>query len=523
MKKTAFLLSMISILINSLSVSAATRYYRLSYRDDPSTTIVIGWDQNGGSNPMVYYDIIDHGTDFSAYAFNHGVDRTINTQGMNNNYSRISGLTPNTVYYFIIKDSDGTSARMSFKTIPDDPNIPISFLSGGDSRTGVPIIEPGSWRPVRQKANTMVGKLLPGFIAFSGDMILESSVGGSTLWPEWFTDWQLTISSVEGRMTPITVVYGNHEMNTDLNNLFDIPTTENYYALNFGGNLLRLYSLNSTDDVCTSTTQLNWFTDDLQTHTGTSAEPYWKAVQYHIPMVPHGEYSDRSDMINCWANLFQPNKVRLAMEGHTHVVKTTWPIVPSFDVGSEKGFIRDDANGTVFVGEGTWGAPLRDLYAPNIWTRDQAKINAFMLVCVSKEKMNIYTIQYENVASVGQIQPSDTCCTLPTGISLWSPANGSVVTLTNNTTHIESIDHAIKYTKVYPNPAKTEINISFNADLEASNVEILSSRGIPVKQYNIVAKKDKAITLNISDIAKGVYFVYIRSGKHVESHKIIID
>lgn len=522
MKKTSLIL-LLMLSVSSITSLANTRYYRLSYRDDPSTTIVVGWNQNGGNNPMVHFDTIDHGTNATAYTFTHGVDRSVSHQGMVNNFARITGLQPNTVYYFVIKDSDGTSARMSFKTIPNDPNIPISFLSGGDSRTGVPIIEPGNWRDIRKAANRMVGKLLPDFIAFSGDFILESSVGGTTLWPEWFTDWQLTISTVEGRMTPIMPTYGNHELNDDLDKLFDIPVAQSYYALSFGGNLLRLYCLNSEDNACTSTTQLNWFTNDLQTHTGNAAEPYWKAVQYHIPMVPHGEYSDRTDMISCWANLFEPYKMRLSMDGHTHVVKVTWPIVPSFDVGSEKGFIRDDAHGTVYVGEGTWGAPLRNLYSPNVWTRDQAKINAFMLICVSKQKMNVYTIQYENESSVGQVQPGDTCCTLPSGISLWSPTNGSVVSLTNNLAHIQNIEKAAKHTTVYPNPANSIINLDFDQNLGKISIDIYSSRGLFVKTMNANANKGKTTTVDVSDIASGIYFIYIRSGKHTEAHKIIIQ
>lgn len=520
--KTHKILLFALMIISAGQAFSSTRYYRLSYRDDPSTTIVVGWDQNGGNNPKVYYDVVDHGTNYSAYAFNHAPDRTVNHQGMNNNFARLNGLQPNTVYYFVIHDSDGTSARMSFKTIPDNPDIPISFLSGGDSRTGAPIIEPSNCRDIRKKANRMVGKLLPNFIAFSGDFILESSVGGSTLWPQWFDDWQLTISTLEGRMTPVICTFGNHELNDDLDKLFDIPVADSYYAISFGGRLLRLYCLNSENNACTSTTQLNWFTNDLQTHTGNATEPYWKAVQYHIPMVPHGEYSDRGDMISCWANLFEPYKMRLSMDGHTHVVKWTWPIVPSMDVGSEKGFIRDDLHGTVYIGEGTWGAPLRDLYAANTWTRDQAKINAFMLVCVSKQKMNIYTVKYENADIVGQVQLNDTCCSMPSGIDLWTPANGQVVTLLNDFSFVRGLEKQQNLCTVFPNPSQGIITIKVPESFKGAEATLANAWGIPVKE-KLLLKSNTENSLNFNDIARGVYFIFIKSAQGTESHKIIIE
>ena len=49
--------------------------YRLILLDDPATTITVAWNQISGSNASVYYDTVDHGTDFGAYAFNKTADR----------------------------------------------------------------------------------------------------------------------------------------------------------------------------------------------------------------------------------------------------------------------------------------------------------------------------------------------------------------------------------------------------------------------------------------------------------------
>lgn len=59
MKKTIFLILAITV---TSYVLAGTRFYRTSYRDDPTTTIVIGWSDDGTSNnAKVYYGTVDYG------------------------------------------------------------------------------------------------------------------------------------------------------------------------------------------------------------------------------------------------------------------------------------------------------------------------------------------------------------------------------------------------------------------------------------------------------------------------------
>jgi hypothetical protein len=430
---------LLSFVLFSISVLtfANTKFFRASYRDDPATTIVIGWCDNGTStNAKIYYGTSDLGTNYVSYPFNHGIDRTQSHVGQTHRFARLTGLAPNTIYYFVIHDDQGNSARMSFKTMPDNPNTPIMFISGGDTRTGAfTEFEYTQCRTRRQDGNKLVAKIRPDFVAFSGDYIFSEDIitGTTTLWSDWLTDWQLSIGP-EGRLFPILPTYGNHELTADVNNIFDTPNTLMYYALNFG-NLLRFYTIGS--DLACGTAQLNWLTNDLQLYTNTANAPYWKSVQYHIPLVPHGQYSPSTDMISCWTPLFQQYKITLSMDGHSHVQKVTFPLVPSSGAGSDNGFVRDDVNGTVYIGEGCWGAPLRDVYtyynanqAYN-WTRAQGKFAGFNVVYVSKQKMEIRTVKFLNVSSVGQVSASAAVGTLPTGLSLWDMNGSTVVTIMN--------------------------------------------------------------------------------------------
>lgn len=513
--------------LTAASTFGNVQYLRLAYRDDPSTTIVVGWSNSGTStNASVYYGTTDQGTDYTLYPNNHGIDTSTSYVGLTNNFARLTGLTPNTVYYFIVKDDQGVSARYSFKTITDNPNDCIKFISGGDSRTGVPIVEASDCRQRRQQGNMLAAKIRPDFISFSGDLTEQDLVVDvNQNWADWMQDWSLTFGP-DGRIAPVCVCFGNHEAANDYHYLFDITNTNDHYALNFGGSLLRMYTLKSDPNVsaCNNTAELNWFINDLQLHTGNSNEPFWKFVQYHVPMVPHGYYSPDQPEIDCWANNFQPYKVRLAMEGHSHVTKYTWPIVPSTAAGSYDGFIEDDSLGTVFLGEGCWGAPLRTCYAPFPWTRDEVAADGYQVITVTRDTTKICTAQFINVSTVSQLTDADPACSLPANITLWTPANGATVIMTNPTANaIETYQNIPLVSKVYPDPAKSEINIDFNKSITDKNATVTIYNGM-AKLVKAFAITDLANTtkINVTNLKNGTYFVYIKYGDKNECHKLVI-
>ncbi|WNJ20200.1 Ig-like domain-containing protein [Pontibacter sp. G13] len=393
---------------------SATEKYRLTLRDNPATTIVIGWNQVSGSGPVVYYGPTDQGTNWSAYPFTQGVSRSVSHKGMNNHFARLTGLQPNTAYYFVIRDSDGTSQRFWFKTAPNVATERLSFIAGGDSRNN---------RTPRQNANRLVAKLKPHAVLFGGDM---TDSGSNTQWDNWFDDWQLSIAS-DGRMFPFVATRGNHEgSNTDIVNLFDVPSSNVYYALTFGNGLVRTYTLNT--EMSISGSQTTWLSNDLAANNGVQ----WKMAQYHKPMRPHvSSKSEGNNQYNYWAGLFNQYNVNLVVECDAHTVKTTWPVVPSTGSGSDEGFVRDDQNGTVYVGEGCWGAPLRSNNDGKNWTRNSGSFNQFKWIFVDQSKIEVRTIQVDNATSVGENSNNNVFAT-PSNLNIWNPSNGSVVTILNN-------------------------------------------------------------------------------------------
>lgn len=408
------LLTLCCLLFCFLSIEAAfaaTARYRAMWRQDPAHTMTIGWHQISGSNARIVYDLQDHGNNAAAYRFRQSPDRVAYARGMQTCFARLQKLQPNTTYYFLIVDSEGQSRRFSFQTTPDDPRSRLSIVAGGDSR---------NHREARRNANSLVAKLRPHFVLFAGDMTYDDS---PRAWMEWLDDWQLT-TTAEGRLTPIVVTRGNHETdNQGLFDLFDPPNKDIFYTLSFGKDLLQVLVLNT--EIPATGPQALWLD---QTLSGGGKFRY-RFAMYHQSMQPHSyQKPPRLDLIATWATLFDEHGVDVVLESDAHLVKVTWPIRPDRGPGSDGGFVRDDRRGTVYLGEGGWGAPLRENNNDKSWTRNSASFNQFKWIFVDASRMEIRTVRIDNAASVATVAANNPF-EIPRGLDIWQPSNGSVVTL----------------------------------------------------------------------------------------------
>ena len=392
------------------SLAAKTARYRLTILENPAQQMVVGWDQVSGRDPVLYYDTQDFGDQWSKYRNPKKPDRAVASKGMNNFFVRLSDLRPNTVYYFVVRDSEGAGQRFSFRTLPDKSDAKISLIAGGDSRNN---------RGARQNANKLVAKLRPDAILFGGDMTFT---GTSEQWLEWFDDWQLTIAA-DARLFPVIVSRGNHEAdNQTLIDLFDVPAPDLYYGVSFCGNLLQVITLNTL--IPTGGAQRDW----LESHLKSQQSKTWRLVQYHHPMRPHVDRKhERDDLVAYWAPLFTQYNVQLAIECDAHVAKYTWPIVPDNGKNAVEGFIRDETHGTVYIGEGGWGAPLRAANDAKPWTRDCGSLNHIHWIFVDRNNIVVRTVQTDNADQVATLQDTDRF-SLPANLSVWTPSNGGILT-----------------------------------------------------------------------------------------------
>lgn len=471
-------------------LSAATEKYRIMWREDPSTTICIGWSQIGGSTATVYYDTTDHGGNLSAFRYSHGVDRSTSHKGMDHRFSRINGLQANTAYYFYIEDVDGPSQVFWFKTAPDNSYETLSIIAGGDSRNN---------RVPRQKANYLVSRMRPHAVFFGGDMTDGNS---NSEWRDWLDDWQLTIGS-DGRMIPIIAARGNHEQsNDDIINIFDTPGPDVYFALNFGGDLLRAYTLNSM--IFAGGSQNSWLDNDLS----NNSHFIWTTAQYHLPTRPHVSTKlDNPVQYATWAQTFNNHHLTLAIECDAHCVKTTWPIVPDLGLQSDEGFIRDDVNGTVYTGEGCWGAPLRSANDNKDWTRVSGSFNQFKWILIDRYKMEIRTVKVENAYSVGLVNDAD-ICTPPANLDVWDPGNGNDVIIIENNLQAPDVtlltpEDGLFYVDRYP--------IQLSATAQANNGSGIERVAFFANGQEVAADSTAPYSLTWIPDAFGNYVVYAKA------------
>jgi len=502
------------------TASARTARYRVMWRDNPATTMVIGWDQVTGSGPRLYYDVKDYRDNKNRYAFSEPPHYIVESKGMNNHFVRLQNLQPNTVYYFVIADSDGTSQRYSFRTAPARPDVPLSIVAGGDSR---------NYRAARRYANRMVGKLRPNFVLFAGDM-----TGGDSgaEWIVWLNDWQESFGE-DGRIFPIVVARGNHESsNRSLIDIFDVARPELYYAHTFGGNLLRIYTLNSM--IAVGGNQRNWLEADLQRN---ASGVRWRMAQYHHAIRPHtrGKSEKDQQMIH-WAPLFYAYQMDLVLESDSHTVKWTYPIKPSRGEASEEGFVRDDANGTVFIGEGCWGAPIRNNNDAKSWTRASGSFNQFKLIFVREDRIEVRTVLTDQVERAPALT-EDQRFTLPPNFPIWQPPTGSVVTLLPRSTDQSALQ--LKPNETQPDGGTTDRQersrrnirewsklprIEFNREQEVAVVPFtLAHRGnVTIKVFDVYSEKIMEIDLSdrqpgaqktflaLPKLREGIYLVSVK-------------
>lgn len=367
---------------------------RLVWNDDPTSTISIVWDGKTTEEATVYYGTVDHDRKYWKYSHNQTPYRKLDFYEMNTNYVKLKDLEADKAYYFVIKDSEGLSDRFWFKTAPNQPQ-PFTFIAGGDTKSAGDPLEAG------RSSNRAVGKLRPLFVLFNGDFTSGNGTDADN-WKQWISDWNSMTTTKDGRMTPVVAVHGNHENGNkgNLNIIFDSPFQNNdssniYYSLTFGGDLLHVIVLNS--EIEEGGVQRDWLEEDLKENQSST----FKVAGYHKPFWPHTTRKrENLYMYQQWAFLFQKYGINLSFDADSHIHKITYPLSPdTISENSFMGYVRDDLNGTMFLGEGSWGAHPRATDDDKPWTMASGTFNQLKWLHVFPEvdgveaHIDIYTIK----------------------------------------------------------------------------------------------------------------------------------
>ncbi len=361
-----FVFTLISLCLNIAQEGhAKPKRWRATWWSDPATTMAIAWSQPERGEALLRYGLRSAEQDATELPYT----LRINTPEKGKTYwAQLSGLLPNTSYQFEVETQEGTSRRLWFKTAAKEPTL-LKVVAGGDSR---------NQRSIRRIANQTVAELQPDFVLFGGDFTSSDS---KKQWKRWLDDWQLTIDN-SGRLIPLLPARGNHDSERRLGRVWGRAYPHFYYGLTFGGQQLRVYTLNSERPA--GGEQKKWLEADLKKHSKVTL----KWAQYHKPMRPHVRLkSEGQDEYQHWAPLFARFQMDLAIECDSHMMKMTSPLWPSRS--GEDGFERV-SRGTTYIGEGGWGAPLRSVDDAKNWTLLSGRINHLFYLEV--EPTGIYRI-----------------------------------------------------------------------------------------------------------------------------------
>lgn len=334
----------------------------LTWQRDPTTTMTIDWHAlaDAPREPVLEYRALG-GADWTeargaSQPFPH-CDRTIHRV-------ELTGLDPATVYEF----RPGADARVfRFRTMPATIDQPLRVAVGGDVRHSQAMME---------KTNRVAMRHAPDFIVWGGDLAYANSDPRHVdRWHEFFTAIKNTLIDADGRVVPIVVAIGNHEVfwrprytgdeahlpdlwgyaNHDaafFYDLFAFPPRPGIGALDFG-KYLSLIILNTDHGMAIPGEQTRWLRNALRARRGQAHV----IPVYHVPAYPSVRDFDgwaSPEVREHWAPLFERHGVRVAFEHHDHAYKRTHPIRNG----------RVDERGIVYLGDGAWGVETRQAHDP---------------------------------------------------------------------------------------------------------------------------------------------------------------
>jgi len=272
-------------------------------------------------------NVISWGTD-SLYSMG---TVTVPEYGLANQHSyTITGLTPNTKYYYQVADqTNGVYGTGSFITAPDENATAIRFLGLGDSRS-----QPFALDNMMQAMQNFYSQ--PGnedyqrLVIHNGDWV---STDGESYWTtQWFDPTKTDIVAFTAN-SPINGCKGNHDNSGSYPNgkstyfpkyfpfpyqnaipAFDPATVQAYNSLywSYDYGPVHFTVVDNYSNLVSGSAQYNWVVNDL----ASTTKP-WKILIYHEPAYSAGSDGDNSN-VRVLEPLVTQYGVDLIYCGHSH-------------------------------------------------------------------------------------------------------------------------------------------------------------------------------------------------------------
>ncbi len=334
----------------------------LTWRRDPTTTMSVDWHAPDATSRTLHYKPVGAEEWRTQEATPHNFPYSARVIYR----TTLTGLEPGGSYRFRVGDFE---RRYKFRTLPAENHTePLVFAAGGDTRHRQSLME---------RTNRVAMQYEPDFIVWGGDLAYADGrpdrVGR---WYEFFDAIMNTLIDDDGRVVPIVVCIGNHEVRrgylhrhddyvqTDefreriapyFYALFDFPGQPGYGVLDVA-DYLSLVILDSDHSNPVDGAQTEWLAEVLAEREDV---PHVLPV-YHVAAYPsHRSYGGRVQrrIREHWVPLLERHGIRVAFENHDHTYKRTHPI--------RDGEISGD--GIIYLGDGAWGVGTREGNSSDEW------------------------------------------------------------------------------------------------------------------------------------------------------------
>ena len=359
----------------------------LQWQRDPTTTMTVHWHTTNKTETVLQFRKAgDKGEWKEAKGTNVPMpdqkgDRTIHTV-------ELTGLKPKSDYVFRFGEN---SKEFKFRTMPKDLSQPVRFIEGGD------VYHQRDWM---DSMNALAAKYEPSFIVIGGDLAYANnrtnSVESVQRWYDYFDSWKRNAVTPGGRLIPMLVTLGNHEVKgfwgkptssaLGFYACFSMPGQQGYNYLDFG-NYMTLLLLDSGHTHPIAGAQTDWLRETLSKR--QSVPHVFPA--YHVPAYPsvredeEGENSDLTQHVReNWVPLFEQYGVKVSFEHHDHAFKRTIPLRAG----------KEDPNGIIYLGDGAWGVTPRktEPKGHRAYIAKSAAVRHFYLVTLYQDQRDILAI-----------------------------------------------------------------------------------------------------------------------------------
>ena len=353
----------------------------LTWQHDPTTTMTVRWHSVEAREDVVQYQRVGEQHWRTIIGSHHPMpfsDRTVHA-------AELTGLEPGTDYRFRFGEN---SVAFTFRTMPRDPRRPIRFVVGGDTMEPLDLLDEGFEDTCR-----LAAKQDPLFAVIGGDIAYaNASPKLVKRWYRWLAGWKKHMVTSDGRLIPLLVAIGNHEVQGQYEqtpeqapyfySIFATSDQRAHYVLDFG-RYMALIVLDSEHTHAIDGAQTEWLRRTLAERQDV---PHVFAA-YHIPAYPSvRNFGGRvgAKIREHWVPVFERFGVDVAFEHHDHAYKRTHPI-------RNNGIERE---GVLYLGGGAWGVmPRRP--QENWYLAKTASTRHFILVKIDERNRSFLAIDGE--------------------------------------------------------------------------------------------------------------------------------